>query len=422
MLDDGQERRPGWHKLALTSGLRVKLAYETQLDRSPGSYLRVVQQLFDVPWRDLTVESVRRFLAEATHEGLTWEAKGSRAPRRDTLLKAVCGFANAVGGYLIVGAERQEDTWSLPGVEFPIDEPVTWLSSLIAPSGLSPLPFFDAKAFAGEDGRQSVVVMVEPIASPPCITASGIVYQRVSGQTLPLTDQRALSDLIEKGETARAQTESFSLHTARSLLATGQVFNGESNVFSLALCATGGPQDKAGVLFDQDHAERFSQLVFERLQPDFQLGYAVQAAVRQDRLQVWTTSEELGRGTIATANWNGVVAITLANTTEGDYHVPDITRDVARFWPALAEAVRLFGGVGDAHLTLILNTKHHDVRTGGRAMPVTDVRRWTTADDPTRDEVDGVVRELERGFGRVAWEPSTSPQASRSSIRTVTGE
>jgi hypothetical protein len=131
----------------------------------------------------------------------------------------------------------------------------------------------------------------------------------------------------------------------------------------------------------------------------------VRAAVYQDRLQVWTSSEELGRSIIATANWNGVVAVTLANVTEGDYHVPDIARDMRRFWPALAEAVRLFGGLGDAHLAMVFNRDHDDIRKGGRAIPATDIRRWTTAGEPTGDELDSVVRELERGFGRVTWEP-----------------
>ncbi len=169
-----------------------------------------MQQFFDRPWDSLDVESVRRFLADADDEGVLWEAKGTRVPHRDSVRKAVCGFANSLGGYLILGAERRNNaSWELTGLQFRHPEPGTWVGSLIA-AGVSPLPVFDSKQFELGDGRQAVVVQVEPVAVPPCMTASGVVYQRVSGQTLPVTDQRVLADLLEKGATARG------LHSGRA--------------------------------------------------------------------------------------------------------------------------------------------------------------------------------------------------------------
>jgi hypothetical protein len=43
-----------------------------------------MQDLFRVPWDDVTVEEVEAFLAEAGDEGLTWKRKEvtSRAGRR----------------------------------------------------------------------------------------------------------------------------------------------------------------------------------------------------------------------------------------------------------------------------------------------------------------------------------------------------
>lgn len=83
--------------------------------------------LFDVPWEDLDADAVERFLAQAGDESLTWEAKGGGDRLRpDTVRKSACGFVNAIGGYLIVGAERDEQgQWTLPGVAFRGEEPAT---------------------------------------------------------------------------------------------------------------------------------------------------------------------------------------------------------------------------------------------------------------------------------------------------------
>jgi predicted HTH transcriptional regulator len=143
---------------------------------------------FGTPWSVLSEEDVVGFLADAGDEGLLWEAKDGAEPRRDSVRKAVCGLANAQGGFLIIGAERAAGVaWNLAGVEFGSSEPATWLSSVIA-DGLSPLPSFDVRVFRRPNDRSAAVVAVEPLAAAPCMTTSGVVYQRVTGQTLPVTD------------------------------------------------------------------------------------------------------------------------------------------------------------------------------------------------------------------------------------------
>jgi hypothetical protein len=179
--------------------------------------------------------------------GCSGRAKGAAAPRRDSVVKAVCGFANSVGGYLILGAERVESGWALTGAAFPNHEPATWASSIIATGGVSPVPVFDAKPLRVEDGGVALVVRVEPVATPPCITASGTVYQRVSGQTLPVTDPRVMSELIQRGAAARLQTEAAAMRAAQRLLGEGPVFAPPANAFALAL----GPDH--GNLLRSDH-------------------------------------------------------------------------------------------------------------------------------------------------------------------------
>lgn len=367
----------------------------------------MVQQLFDTSWEALSRESVERFLAGAGEEGLTWEAKGRKTPHRDSVRKAVCGFANAVGGYLIIGAERGQEGWRLPGAEFPSDEPGTWIGSLVAAGGVSPVPVFEPKAFDANDGRHAVVVRVEPVPTPPCITASGIAYQRVSGQTLPITDQRVLADLIQKGATLRAQTEALALRAAQRLRSEPMAFHAAASVFAMALCAVGGPENKSKVLFDRPRAVAFHQLVQQDLQADAMVDYGVQSSIHQDCLLAWTASAEVGQGTTAAAFWDGAVAVVYSDVGR-EYLVPTFAHDVRRFWRALVCAVELFGGVGDAHLAIVLNRDHPALRAERTTVPRTDIRRWTEAREPTAEELDSVVRELERGFGRASWEPGSS--------------
>jgi predicted HTH transcriptional regulator len=71
--------------------------------------------LFGVPWAELTRSDVESFLEDAGDEGVNWEAKGrgpeQTRPRPASLRKAACGFANQIGGYLIVGASKDGDEW-----------------------------------------------------------------------------------------------------------------------------------------------------------------------------------------------------------------------------------------------------------------------------------------------------------------------
>jgi hypothetical protein len=366
-----------------------------------------VQELFDTAWDDLDVESVERFLAEAGDEGLTWEAKGTITPHRDSLRKAVCGFANAVGGYLIIGAERGQAGWQLPGVSFPSDEPATWVTSIIASGGVSPLPRFDVRVFPRQGARQAVVLRVNPTATPPCITASGVVFLRGSGQTLPVTDQRVLADLFERGAIARSQTEASSLRAAQRMLMEAADFAPEHSVFAAALCAVDGPPDKAAILFSRERGRRFADLVNAELQPATALSYGVNGSMHQDCLRVWTATQDEGQAVTAAGFWDGAVAA-VWSSTETKIMVPEIVHEAQRFWPTLASTVRLFGGLGEAHLAVVINKGHAGFQGRGQELPRTDVRRWTEAREPTSDELESIRRELERGFGRMSWE-SDSP-------------
>ncbi len=83
--------------------------------------------IFGPALKDLTVEDLERFLADAGPEPLLWEAKGIEV-NRGMVRRQVCGFANSHdGGYLIIGASAADGSWKLDGIGFP-DDPPTWIS------------------------------------------------------------------------------------------------------------------------------------------------------------------------------------------------------------------------------------------------------------------------------------------------------
>jgi Putative DNA-binding domain len=362
-----------------------------------------VQRPFDTDWQDLTVEHIERFLATAGDEGLTWEAKGNCEPHRDSIRKAVCGFANAVGGYLIIGAERTENGWRLPGVTFRHEEPNTWLASIVANGGVTPIPRFDVKVFDREDGRRAAVVAVEPVDAAPCITASGIVYQRVSGQTFPVTDQRVLADLIQQGAAARYNAEETALRAAKRLLGEPAILEPGESLFAAGLSAISGPTDKAAVLFSEEFSKSFGAVVTERLQPDRVVRYSTHGSIHQDCLKAWPASREFGQAMTAAAFWDGSVAV-VQSVRGNELHIPTLAGNIGRSWKALAEIARQLENRGEAHLAVLVNSDHPAIAQIGSDIPRYPIQRWTEVREPTRDELASVERELERGFGHEQWE------------------
>lgn len=106
------------------------------------------------PLPQVELVDIEAFLSDAGEESVTWEAKADddeqrRRPSgqtpgrlgRNTIRKAVCGLANRIGGYLIIGARwnTNESCWELPGVAVDHDEPDLWLAQVVD-SGVRPIP------------------------------------------------------------------------------------------------------------------------------------------------------------------------------------------------------------------------------------------------------------------------------------------
>ena len=119
-----------------------------------------METIFGAAWDALTLDDVRAFLSEAGDEGMTWEAKGTESVR-----KHVSAFANASGGFYIVGATRDGDRgpWRIDPVDFG-GEPTTWLSRVIR-DGMRPVPRYDIKEWSEGKGRVAIVMGDPPFRS-----------------------------------------------------------------------------------------------------------------------------------------------------------------------------------------------------------------------------------------------------------------
>ncbi|MGH2885863.1 MAG: hypothetical protein ACRDPA_24745, partial [Solirubrobacteraceae bacterium] len=176
-----------------------------------------------MPWTELRLDDVRDFLDAAGPEPLLWEAKGGEPSKGEVRLQ-VCGFANNhEGGFLILGAPQAGNGWELDGMEFPTD-PTTWVTDVVGNGAVRPYPDgLDTKAFVVADRRHLAVVRILPIATPPCNTG-GRVYERVSGQTIPVREPLRLAALFARGDEARQAADTRSQLAAIDAMHGGPVW------------------------------------------------------------------------------------------------------------------------------------------------------------------------------------------------------
>lgn len=366
---------------------------------------------FPVPWEDLELEHVRAFLAGAGDEGLTWEAKGRERPHPDSVRKTGCGFANGIGGCLIVGAERHGGSWAAPGVSFRGEEPVAWLDQTLR-DGLRPVPRLDVKAWEADVGHVAVV-RVEPGAIAPCMTSGGEVYERVSGRTVKVVDPAVLARLFERGESALAQAEATALEEAKLV---GVIDPGEPPflIVGLGLSPTGMPTDISAKLFTEAFAGRLGNTL-ESL-PSARRG---QIVVTQEAVHAWTPSGGPLR-LAARAAWNGGVGILLQIIRPEEERWTRMTADelfgtrIRRAARAATELVAELGGYGKAHVALRFSTRGYGLigsqgehyRLGGGRSRL-QIQGWTDGDGVVSDElVESMKRELLRASGAHEWEPT----------------
>lgn len=393
--------------------------------------------LFGVPWAKLDRSDLERFLDEASEEGVTWEAKGGGEgqvrPRPDALRKAACGFANQIGGYLIIGASRKDGKWRLDGIEAPTEEPKLWIGQILR--RLQPVPRFEvSEAFELADNKVAIVVKVEPVAVPPCMTPDGRVFERVSGETLPVEDPVLLDHLLRRGEHARGRAEHFARRAAERAIALPDWPTQHSLSIAVGMASVGRETDDiSSRLFTESAHDAIVKSIWELLdgiQPEgidigqWQDAYtAIADSPVSDRYDGATIAGVTRTTRFLQANWDGSVA---AGAWFSDDPLQDAIHPeqlIANFWRQAATIGQLLGGYGPTYLHVLIRVAKSSAvevygqvaRIAGRPPPkgtlyaklpaLTEMGRLLNGTEPDEDIVNSLRRELQRAGGIRTDEP-----------------
>jgi hypothetical protein len=364
--------------------------------------------VFGVLWKDLRLEHIERFLAEAGPEPLLWEAKGI-TPDKGEIRRQVCGFANSHdGGYLIIGANELGGTWRLDGAVFP-NEPRSWISSVIGDGGVTPYPDgLDIKAWSVDDARHVTAVWIPPTPTPPCNT-HGTVYERVSGRTISVREPLRLATLFERGDAARRAAERKAHEEAGSILGSGnrvRHYTPDRPQFGLGLAAAGYAHDIGSRLFSTG----FERLVIAAIDtldhgPHVAGGPTLRPTVSQDSrlFESEGRDDRLGWSWVVRITWHGAVGV---------YWVPGVDRADIRsivegpIREAWAVAEQILGGLapqGPRYLQLALAGDRFPHHAAG-VVP-TIVGRGPVGASVEESLLASVEREMRRATGEMAYEP-----------------
>lgn len=369
---------------------------------------------FDSDLAALTLEELQAFLDAELEEGLTWEAKGPREIRPPQVRKAISGFANAIGGSLVIGAERQGDAWRLPGIAFPGVEAKTWLSSVIR--DLAPPPRHTIKVLpTADEGMVVAVVAVEPIDVPPCMSG-GSVYERVSGQTVPVTDPAVLRSLFARGEQARKSAMKRAHAAARAafwdplipheryrLVAGEEERLPGRKPFGLALAPISWPDTCKADVFRQSFTNEL-----ERIARATQRMARSAPAIEQTRSLVQVTMRGWDDYWVVRVHVDGAASVGYGSELVPEYVSPgEAMIRLEDAWKLAADALTAIGATGDAWFALFLASTRRP--PGGRwtiaPSPTMDVGGVTPIGHPSEASLARIRRELDREAGHTAFDP-----------------
>jgi hypothetical protein len=369
--------------------------------------------IFGVPWTELSLDDVSRFLNDAGPEPLLWEAKGIEVQAGE-VRRQVCGFANShEGGYLIVGATQEpEGRWLLEGVVFP-DEPPTWVSNVVGNGGVNPYPEgLDTKSLPTDEGKHVAVIRVPTVATPPC-NAHGTVWERVSGRTISVREPLRLAQLFARGDHARKDGQAKAHTAAREVLVRGRELQRHKPrrvQFGLGLGAAGYLPDVSSRLFSPGFEHHVLSCIGNLDHgPHIVGGPTMNSSVTQDSRLFESEGRDdlLGRSWLLRATWHGAIAIYWVIGADSATLESMLDGPVRQAWQTADELLETLGPLGPRYLELAVagGAFFPNVRVAGDREPaVTVIGRGPIAAGVDTTVLKSIERELRRATGQMAYE------------------
>lgn len=347
--------------------------------------------LFRKPWSDLELVDVANFLAGhgLPDEGLTWEAKAGDI-HAGQVHKAIVALGNSVlGGYLILGVawDKASRSWTLPGAKMPGSEPGTWLGQQIGQ--IKNAPPVDIHVWPHGIGY-AALLSVPPAPVPPLIAPSGVVYERVSGASVPVDDPTDLRRLYDRGEAAMRRAADGAQRARVNIEGASE---GRFPNVSLGLASVGTRADVVDRLFTRSvHDPMAAGVLAGTL-----IGDPDRASVSAETLGNSLTVRQGGWGSdehnlVVAAYRTGEVGAAFFLNEEIDA-VSDLTLNpgglLGHAWAAAQAAIVALGGYGPAHLAVYFHSPRGAQHFSG----------WTKGAGPTDEELAAVVRQVRRQRG-----------------------
>lgn len=146
----------------------------------------------DKQWNKLRLTDIQKLLEQDDDETFFFEYKNDDVTPKK-VIEEISAFANTYGGYILLGIDDNKNIsgctkWTEQRIHTTIHDSIT------------PIPNFDIKKFKTKDNAIIFVIRIEEGTTPPYITNTGKVYERVSSGSFPIKDSTKLSQLYYKRE------------------------------------------------------------------------------------------------------------------------------------------------------------------------------------------------------------------------------
>ena len=157
---------------------------------------------FDKPLGTLTPDDLQLLVERQVAEGYFVEYK-SQFPSNQKVARSVASFANAYGGWYIIGvkANTQNQAQEICGFDLKITpDPISKVRDIVK-SHTSPIPLFHQQMVTLPDERVVLLVYVPGDQDTPFITNDGRIYRRNndSSDPVPENDRHTIDKLVEAG-------------------------------------------------------------------------------------------------------------------------------------------------------------------------------------------------------------------------------
>lgn len=106
------------------------------------------------------------------------------------LAKEICAFSNTFGGYIFLGVE---DNKTITGCAKWTEEKI----NNVLRDHISPNPSFDIKRLSKNE-KKIYIIRIDEGVNPPYITNNGVIYERISSSSNPVSDSATINRILEK--------------------------------------------------------------------------------------------------------------------------------------------------------------------------------------------------------------------------------